>query len=152
MAKKLIFLFAKFRLVLIFKTIFNAIDSLRHGFIYQISVVCKFWILLNFIISAEYYLFLFRSGKYAFILVFLKEIWYNKKLVHEISLKVPELLIIDIYVKIRFENRGLPCYFLSSRGQKIKNITKIEQKLIYTINIWFNFVSGPFNFLNKIIY
>ena len=53
--------------------------------------------------------------------------------------------------------------FLSSRGQKIKNITKIEhtwlllftffvsffiaflaQKLIYTINIWFNFVPGTF--------
>ena len=67
------------------------------------------------------------------------------------------------YVKIRFKNRGSPCYFLSSRGQKIKNITKIEQKrlflfaflvsffmaflaqkLIYTINIWFNFVFGSF--------
>ena len=53
--------------------------------------------------------------------------------------------------------------FLSSRGQKIKNITKIEytrlflstflvsffivlfaQKLIYTINKWFNFVPGSF--------
>ena len=60
-------------------------------------------------------------------------------------------------VKIRFKNRESPCYFLSSRGQKIKNITKMEykrlslftflvsffmaflvQKLIYTINIWFN--------------
>ena len=66
-------------------------------------------------------------------------------------------------VKIRFKNRESPCYFLSSRGQKIKNITKIEQKrlflftflvsffmaflaqkLIYTINIWFNFVFGSF--------
>ena len=41
------------------------------------------------------------------------------------------------------------CYFLSSGGKKIKNITKIEQKrqkqkLIYIINIWFNFVSGSF--------
>ena len=62
--------------------------------------------------------------------------------------------MIEIYVKIRFENRGLPCYFLSPRDQKIKSITKIEQrrlssfaflvsflmaflaqKLIYTINI-----------------
>ena len=53
--------------------------------------------------------------------------------------------------------------FLSSRGEKIKNITKIEQKrlsvfvflisffvgflaleLIYTINIWFNFVFCSF--------
>ena len=58
---------------------------------------------------------------------------------------------------------GSPCYFLSSRGQKIKNITKIEhtrlflfpflvsffmgfltQKLIYAINKWFNFVPGSF--------
>ena len=65
------------------------------------------------------------------------------------------------YVRIRFKNRVSSCYFLSSRGQKIKNITKIEhtrlflftfwgfifmaflsQKLIYTINIWFNFVPG----------
>ena len=67
------------------------------------------------------------------------------------------------YVKIRFKNRGSRCYFLSSISQKIKNITKIErkrlllftflvsffmaflvQKLIYTINIWFNFVFGSF--------
>ena len=73
------------------------------------------------------------------------------------------MFIIGKYVKIRFKNRGSPCYFLSSRGQKIKNITKIEQKrlflftflvsffmaflaqkLIYTINIWFNFVFGSF--------
>ena len=74
---------------------------------------------------------------------------------------VNELFIKGKYVKIRFKNRGSPCYFLSSRGQKIKNITKIEQKrlllftflvsffmaflaqkLINTINIWFNFVFG----------
>ena len=61
--------------------------------------------------------------------------------------------------KNQVKNRGSPCYFLSSRGQKIKTITKIEQKilflftfsvsffvaclaqkLIYTIYIWFNFV------------
>ena len=66
-------------------------------------------------------------------------------------------------VKIRFENKGSPCCFLSSRGQKIRGITKIEpkrsflfqflpsfllvlqvQKLIDTINIWFYFVSGLF--------
>ena len=65
--------------------------------------------------------------------------------------------------KIRFKNRGSPCYFLSSRGQKFKNITKIEQKwlflftflflffmvflalkLICTTNTWFNFVFGSF--------
>ena len=65
------------------------------------------------------------------------------------------MFIIGKYVKIRFKNRGSPYYFLSSRGQKINNITKAEhtrlflftllvsifmafltQKLIYTINIW----------------
>ena len=75
----------------------------------------------------------------------------------------PELFIIGKYVKIEFKNKGSSCYFLSSRGQKIKNITKIEQKrlflfiflfpffmaflaqkLIYTINIWFNFVFSSF--------
>ena len=73
------------------------------------------------------------------------------------------LFIIGKYVKSRFKNRGSPCYFLSSKGQKINNITKIEhtrlflftllvsfvtvflaQKLIYIINIWFNFVPGSF--------
>ena len=76
---------------------------------------------------------------------------------------------------MRFENKGSPYYFLSSRGQKIKNITKIEQKrlflftalvsfliafleqkLIYTINIWLNFVFGSFveqdHLLNLIIW
>ena len=83
----------------------------------------------------------------------------TKKLVHEISSNFPEFFI----KKIKFKNRGSPCYFLSSRGQKIKNITKIEQKrhtfvcilgfifygvsrtktdlhdkyMIYTINTWF---------------
>ena len=69
---------------------------------------------------------------------------------------------------------GSPCSFLSFRGQKIKNITKIEQKrlflfvflvsflmsflvlrLIYAINIRFNFVFGSFfeqdHLLNLII-
>ena len=73
------------------------------------------------------------------------------------------MLIIGKYVKTRFKNRGSPCYFLSSRGGKIKNITKIEQKrlllftflvsflmaflgrkLIYAITTWFNFVFGSF--------
>ena len=31
------------------------------------------------------------------------------------------------YVKIRYKNKGSPFCFLSCRGQKIKNITKIEQ-------------------------
>ena len=44
----------------------------------------------------------------------------------KISLNFPELFIIGKYVKIMFKNMGSPCYFLSSRGQKIKNITKIK--------------------------
>ena len=87
----------------------------------------------------------------------------QEKLVDKISLNFPKLFIIGKYVKIRFENGVSPCYFLSSRGQKIKNITKIEQKrlflftflvsffmaflaqkLIYIINIWFKFVFEPF--------
>ena len=85
------------------------------------------------------------------------------------------MFITGQYVKIRFKNRGSPCYFLSSRGQKIKTITKIEQKilllftfsvsffvvcfaqkLIYTIHIWFNFAFGSFfeqdHLLNLIIF
>ena len=66
------------------------------------------------------------------------------------------------YWKIRKRHvyRRSPCYFRSSRGQKIKNILKIEQKrcfwlhswfyfygvfaqkLTYTINIWSKFVFG----------
>ena len=49
-----------------------------------------------------------------------------------------ELFIIGKYVKIRFKNRGLPCYFLSSRGLKIKNITKIEQKKLFFLHSWFH--------------
>ena len=50
----------------------------------------------------------------------------KKKLADEISSNFPESLTVGKYLKMRFKNRGLPCYFLSSRGQKIKNITKIE--------------------------
>ena len=53
------------------------------------------------------------------------------KVVNKISLNFPKLFIIGKYVKIRFKNRGSPCYFLSSRGQKIENITKIEQKGLF---------------------
>ena len=42
-------------------------------------------------------------------------------------LKMPRFLII----KMRFNNRGSPSYFLSSRGQKVKPITKIEQKRLF---------------------
>ena len=53
------------------------------------------------------------------------------KVVDKISLNFPKLFIIGKYVKIRFKNRGSPCYFLGSRGQKIENITKIEQKGLF---------------------
>ena len=71
------------------------------------------------------------------------------------------MFIIEKYLNIRFKNRWLPYYFLSSKGQKMKNFRKIEQKilllftflvsffmafltqrLIYTRNIWFNFLFG----------
>ena len=61
------------------------------------------------------------------------------KLVDEISLNFPELFIIGKYVKIRFKNRGLPCYFLSSRDRKIKNITKIEQKRLFLFTFFISF-------------
>ena len=77
------------------------------------------------------------------------------------SFNFPELFIIGKYVKIKFKNRGSPCFFLSSRGQKIKYIANIKQKrlflftllvsffmaflaqkLIYTISTWFKFLFG----------
>ena len=36
-----------------------------------------------------------------------------------ISLNFPELFIIEKYVKIRFKNRGPPCYFLEVKRSKI---------------------------------
>ena len=94
---------------------------------------------------------------------YFKEVWYNKNL----SMKFCQIFLScslqEKHLKIRFKNRGSPCYFFSSGGQKIKDIIEIEQKrlflftflvsffmaflaqkLIYTINIWFNFVLGPF--------
>ena len=83
-------------------------------------------------------------------------------------MKFPELFIIGKCVKIRFKNKGSPCYFLSSRGQNIKNITNFKQKrlflfeflvsffmaflakkLNYTVTIWFDCVW--LIFLNKMI-
>ena len=71
------------------------------------------------------------------------------------------MVIKGKYVKIRFKIRVSPCCFLSSRGQMIKNITKVEQEtaLLYILgficygvshaktdlhNKWFNFVFGLF--------
>ena len=48
----------------------------------------------------------------------------QQKLVDGISLNFPEFFTIGKHVKTRFKNWGLPCYFLSSRGQKIKKYYK----------------------------
>ena len=61
------------------------------------------------------------------------------KHVDEISLNFPDLLITRKYLKIRFKNRGSPCYFLSSRGQKIKNIAKIEQERLFLFTFLVSF-------------
>ena len=53
----------------------------------------------------------------------------QSKLADEISLDFSELFIIGKYVKIRF--KGLSGYFLISRAQEIKAITKIEQKRLF---------------------
>ena len=61
----------------------------------------------------------------------------NLSMILIISLRFPELLIIGKNVKIRFKTRGSPCYFLSSRSQKIINITKIEHTRL--LHYWFHF-------------
>ena len=63
----------------------------------------------------------------------------QQKLAHEISLNFPELFIIVKYVKIMFKISGSPCYILSSRGQKIKNIAKIEKRDCFYLRSWFHF-------------
>ena len=55
------------------------------------------------------------------------------------SLNFPELFIKGKYLKIRFKNRGSPCYFQSSRGQKMSNITKIEPKRLFGYILGFIF-------------
>ena len=45
----------------------------------------------------------------------------QQKPVDEIPLNFSELFIVGEYVKIRFKNRVSPCYFLGSRGKKVKN-------------------------------
>ena len=47
---------------------------------------------------------------------------------NQIQLNFSELYIIKIYVKIRFKNRRSPCYFVSSRGQKIRNLEKLNER------------------------
>ena len=63
------------------------------------------------------------------------------KPVDEMSLNFPELFIIG-YVKIRFKNRGSSCYFLSSRGQKIINFTKIKQYRLFLFTFFVSFFMG----------
>ena len=64
-----------------------------------------------------------------------------------------ELFIIGKYLKSRFKNRGSPCYFLSSRGQKIKNITKIEQNRLllfaFLVSFFMEFLAQKTNLHNK---
>ena len=63
------------------------------------------------------------------------------KLVDEISLNFRELFVIGKYLKIWFKNLGSSCYFLII-FYGVSHV--LMQKLIYTINIWLNFVPGPF--------
>ena len=56
----------------------------------------------------------------------------DRKVVDEISLSFPELIIIGKYVEIRLKNRRPPY-------QKIKNITRIEQKRLLFLHSWFHF-------------
>ena len=58
------------------------------------------------------------------LITLFRKVWYNKNFVDEISLIFPELFIIGKYVKNRFKRRGSPCYFLSTRAQKIKKYYK----------------------------
>ena len=54
-----------------------------------------------------------------------------------------------------FKNQGSPCFFLSSRGQKIKNITKIERTgmFVYIFGFVFYGVSlAKTDLLNKYNY
>ena len=63
----------------------------------------------------------------------------QQKSVDKISLNFTELFIIGKYLKTRFKNRGPPCYFLSSRCQKIKNIQKLNNRDCFCLHSWFHF-------------
>ena len=64
----------------------------------------------------------------------------QQKLVNESSLNFSfELFIIGKSVKFRFKNKGSPCYFLSSRGQKTKNIANIKQKKLLLLTFFVSF-------------
>ena len=55
------------------------------------------------------------------------------------QLNFPELLILGKYVKIRFKNWWSPCYFLSSRGQEIKILHKLNMRdcFVYILDFIF---------------
>ena len=52
------------------------------------------------------------------------------------------MFIIAKYVKIRFKNRRSSCYFLTSRDQKIKDITKVTQKMLFLFSFFVSFFMG----------
>ena len=66
----------------------------------------------------------------------------QKKLNDKISLNFPELFIIEKHVKIRSKNRGSPYYFLTSKGQKFKNITDAIPKILFFFTFLVSFLWG----------
>ena len=52
-------------------------------------------------------------------------------------LKLPELFIIGKYAKIRFKNRGPPCYFLEVKRSKM--LQKVDQKRLFVYILDFIF-------------
>ena len=69
-----------------------------------------------------------------------------------ISLNFLELFFIGKYVEMRFKNWGSLCYFLSSRLQKIKNITKIEHTRLFLFTFLVLFLYDVSIILSKITY
>ena len=64
----------------------------------------------------------------------------QQKLVDEISLHFPVLFFMGKYVKIRFGNRGSPCYFLSSRAQIIKKLLQnLNKRDCFCLHSGFHF-------------
>ena len=63
----------------------------------------------------------------------------QQKVVDEIFLSFPESFITGKYVKIRFKSWGSLCYFLNSRRQNIKNITKIERTRLFLFTFLVSF-------------
>ena len=59
------------------------------------------------------------------------------KLLDEFFLSLPELFIIGKYAKIRFKNRGPPCYFLEVKRSKM--LQKVDQKRLFVYILDFIF-------------